>query len=139
MVICFLILNSKILYSCHPTRLCHSDGCHPQWCYCTFKKNSAESLPSLISLSPPCQTATDKVCFLCSPSLRNRKIRQLFQKYIITVPSVLSYWGNQLNDIPWKKVWSLPYKYLINNKVKEVSFKLLQRFYPVNLYIKNVS
>ncbi len=38
--------------------------------------------------------------------------------------------------IPWKTVWTLSSKYLITNKVKEVSYKLLYLFYPVKLYMK---
>lgn len=101
-------------------------------------KNSGDSLLSSTSWLHPCETVIGKICFLSSPSLRNRKIRQLFQNDIITVPSIISYWSNCFNDIPWKKVWSLSNKYLITNKVKEVSFKLLHRFYSVNLFIKKM-
>ncbi len=88
-------------------------------------KNSVDSVPSVVSLTNPCETAVGKICFALSPSFRNRKIRHLFQSDISTVPSVVFHWSNYLSDIPWKSVWSLPNKYLITNKFKEVSFKLL--------------
>lgn len=47
-------------------------------------------------------------------------------------PYVIAYWSNFTNISNWKKVWLLPHKYLIVNKVREVSFKLIHRFYPVN-------
>ncbi len=84
-----------------------------------------------------CETAIGKNSFALSTSFRNRKIQHLFQNDITTVPSVF-HWSNYLYDIPWKKVWSLPNTYLITNKVKEVSFKLLHRVYPVNVYIKKM-
>lgn len=40
-----------------------------------------------------------------------------------------------MDGIPWEKVWLLPNRYLITNKVKEVSFKLIHRFYPAKSYI----
>lgn len=43
-----------------------------------------------------------------------------------------------VDGIPWKKVWLLlPDRYLITNKVKEISFKLIHRCYPVKFYIKS--
>ncbi len=42
------------------------------------------------------------------------------------------------DNIPWKKVWTLSSKHLITNKVKEVSYKLLNLFYPVKLYMKKM-
>ncbi len=36
----------------------------------------------------------------------------------ISVPYVISYWNGFVSDIPWKKVWSLPHKYLITNKMR---------------------
>ncbi len=77
-----------------------------------------------------------KICFALSSSFKNRTIRHLIQNDITTVLSVVFHWSNCVYDIPWKSMWSLTNKYLIMNKVKEVSFKLLHRVYPVNVYIK---
>ncbi len=40
-----------------------------------------------------------------------------------------------MDNILWKKVWTLPNKYLLINKVKEISFKLIHRYYPVKTFI----
>lgn len=34
-----------------------------------------------------------------------------------------------------KKTWSLPYKYVISNKAKEVHFKILHGIYPANHFV----
>lgn len=41
-----------------------------------------------------------------------------------------------MKDMKWGKVWLLPNPYLITNKVKEVTFKLIHRIYPHKDYIK---
>jgi len=35
-----------------------------------------------------------------------------------------------------KKVWTLPLKYIITNKVREISCKLLHKFYPAKAFLK---
>ena len=47
-----------------------------------------------------------------------------------------SYWKNLFDHIDWKKVWTLPLKYIITNKVREVSFKLLHKIYPAKAFLK---
>ncbi len=34
-------------------------------------------------------------------------------------------------NIEWKKVWSITNTFFISNKVKEISFKIFHRIYPV--------
>lgn len=104
----------------------------------TLLKNSLHSVLPVTSLINACETVIGKICFSHNPFLRNRKIRHLFQNEITSIPHVIFHWSNLFYDIPWKIVWSLPNKFLITNKVKEVSFKLLHRVYPVNVYIKKM-
>lgn len=52
-----------------------------------------------------------------------------------TIPHVVSYWNSFVSDINWKRAWTIPNKYLVTNKVKEVSFKMLHKFYPANHYV----
>ncbi len=40
-----------------------------------------------------------------------------------------------MENILWKKVWTLPNNYLLVNKVKEISFKLIHQYYPVKIFI----
>ncbi|CAI5682440.1 unnamed protein product [Oreochromis niloticus] len=53
----------------------------------------------------------------------------------LTIPHVVSYWNSIVSDIKWKGVWTIPNKYLVTNKVKEVSFKILHKFSPANHYM----
>ncbi len=41
-----------------------------------------------------------------------------------------------VDQIDWKKVWTLSSKYIITNKVGDISFKLLHRFYPTKMCLK---
>lgn len=49
--------------------------------------------------------------------------------------SLRTYWNKYVENINWKKVWLSPNQYLVTNKVKEISFKLIHRFYPTNDHI----
>ncbi len=55
-----------------------------------------------------------------------------------STPPATVYWSNFLSNIDWRKVWTLPQKFLLTNKVKEVSFKLIHRFHPVKQYLKKL-
>lgn len=103
----------------------------------TLLRDSAKSQISM-SVVHPFDTMIGNICFLSNSSGRNRKIRQLFQNEIVSLPYIVSYWNGQFINIPWKKVWTLSSKYLITNKVKDVSYKLLHLFYPVKLYLKKM-
>ena len=54
----------------------------------------------------------------------------------MSVPYVLSYWNNLVSNLNWRKIWCLPYKYIIVNKVKEVSLKIIHRFYPCKRFLQ---
>ncbi len=101
----------------------------------TLLKGSARSQFSLSKIHS-FDTVIGKICFLSPSSGRNKRIRQLFQAEIISFPYIVSHWNGLYDNIPWKKEWTLSSKYLITNKVKDVSYKLLQLFYPVKLYMK---
>ncbi len=59
----------------------------------------------------------------------NRYIRNMLKKNF--VPRSTVFWSSKYENIEWKKVWSITNKFFISNKVKEVSFKILHRIYPV--------
>uniref|UniRef100_A0A3Q3BIJ9 Reverse transcriptase domain-containing protein n=1 Tax=Kryptolebias marmoratus TaxID=37003 RepID=A0A3Q3BIJ9_KRYMA len=75
---------------------------------------------------------------ICFSSLRNsnRGIRSLFQKDVVSTPHVTSYWNTIVNNLNWKVIWTLPSKYIITNKVKEVSFKIIHRIYPSKIFLQ---
>ncbi len=64
----------------------------------------------------------------------NRTIRALFQRDIVSLPYVITYWNNLLPNLDWGKIWILPTKYMINNKIKEVSYKLIHKIYPCKTF-----
>ncbi len=97
-------------------------------------KSSAEFVPSFIYLLHPCDTAIGNICLvLLSEILKDSATLSERLNYCPYCNNLLGY-----NDIPWKLVCSLPYKYLISNKVKEVYFKLLHRFYRQFVYYKKM-
>ncbi len=100
----------------------------------TLFKGFDRTVHTILPLCDPFQTTVGKACL--APHSGNKQIRALFQKEVVSKPYVISYWSNFTNIANWKKVWLLPHKYLIVNKVREVSFKLIHRFYPVNSYLK---
>lgn len=59
----------------------------------------------------------------------NKQIRNIVCD--TTIPSARLFWSNIYGDIQWGKAWKIANKYCISNKVKEVSFKMLHRIYPV--------
>ncbi len=75
------------------------------------------------------------MCFSASGH-KNYKIRSLFLENLISAPHVSFFLYNLFDNLNWKKVWSLEQKFFLTNKVKEVSFKLIHRFYPVRKFIQ---
>jgi len=64
------------------------------------------------------------------------KIRSLFLDPVTSIPSSISYWNNLFDDIKCSYVWSLPQKFFLTNKVKDISYKIIQRLYPVKYFLK---
>jgi len=107
----------------------------PQGVLMLFKGFSSSSLYRSVDL---CKTFVGKQCFSSSKSKNNKKIRVLFQEESVSMPCVISYWNGFVSDIPWKKVWTLPHKYLITNKIREITFKLIHRVYPDKCFLKRL-
>lgn len=104
---------------------------------CMLFKSQPRINVQLSSLLSPVCTPVGKVCFQNLPGNNNRSIRALFQKDVITLPYVISYWNRFVDDVLWKRAWLLPNRYLVTNKVKEVSFKLIHKFYPAKCFIRD--
>jgi len=43
-----------------------------------------------------------------------------------------------VDDVSWRDVWLLPFKYLLTNKVREISFKIIHKFYPAKHYLRRL-
>ena len=83
-------------------------------------RNAVRPLHIFASLPDPADSPVGKVCFSQHPH-SSKDIGALFQKDIVSVPHVMSYWNQLVDNVDWRKVWMVPHKYLILNKVKEVS------------------
>lgn len=96
-------------------------------------RNTSYSVVELPSLDPS-STAVGKICF---PPFKknNRGIRSLFQKDITSIPTAVSFWNSRLGNLRWRSIWGLFNKFLLRNKIIEISFKIIHRYYPTNVYL----
>lgn len=62
----------------------------------------------------------------------NKNIRTAIQRTKLIKPKCKSKWNSQFYFVDWKKTWTLPFSYCINNKIREIHFKILHRYYPTN-------
>ncbi len=61
--------------------------------------------------------------------LSNNYIRNILNN--IVYPPAHFLWSSVFGDVNWRKAWQTVDKFFINKKVKEVSFKIMHRIYPV--------
>ena len=101
---------------------------------CMLFKSQPRVEPHQLSLLSLSDTAIGKICFSCNHG-NNNLIRSLFKRDVTSVPYVILYWNRYVEDIDWKNVWLLPNRYLLTNKVREISFKIIHRCYPSNDHI----
>ncbi|KAK2833784.1 hypothetical protein Q5P01_017673 [Channa striata] len=67
----------------------------------------------------------------------NKHIRKyLYSKRKIS-PRGKCFWGSHFTHVHWEKSWTLPHKFVINNKIREVHFKILHNIYPTNSNISH--
>ena len=85
---------------------------------------------TLPSLSPH-DLYIGNICPLLSDKATNHCVRSIIQRDIVSKPAAVFYWNNLYSDIDWKNAWILPRKFLITNKVREVTLKVMHRCYPV--------
>ena len=99
----------------------------------TVLKGTGKSgcLPAL----DPKLTSVGKICFATTTRNNNRNIYSLFQREVTSTTNVVPYWSNFVDNLNWGNIWNLPYKYLLMNKVREVSFKIIHRYYPAKQYL----
>lgn len=56
----------------------------------------------------------------------------------VSTSYVETHWNDIGNNLNRNIIWSLPHKYLITNKGKEKSFKVLHKFDHTNFYFKRL-
>jgi len=61
---------------------------------------------------------------------KNYKVRVLFLENIISAPAAVSYWNGLFDNLNWQKniVHRLQQRFLLTNKIKEISFSPLGFF-----------
>lgn len=91
--------------------------------------------PDCLPALDPKLTLVGSICFVTTKRNNNRNIRSLFQRDVTSIPNVVPYWSNFVDNLNWGNIWNLPYKYLLTNKVREVSFKIIHRYYPAKQYL----
>uniref|UniRef100_A0A8C1Z089 Reverse transcriptase domain-containing protein n=1 Tax=Cyprinus carpio TaxID=7962 RepID=A0A8C1Z089_CYPCA len=64
----------------------------------------------------------------------NKYIRNLM--HTKTLPAARSFWASQFEEINWERMWLIGDKFLLNNKIKEVSYKIVHRIYPAKKTLK---
>nr|XP_054593054.1 uncharacterized protein LOC129159926 [Nothobranchius furzeri] len=84
----------------------------------------------------PAVTSVGRICFWRMKKNNNGDIRPLSLKDKTHTPDAIVNWNNLFYDLDWEKIWTLPSKFLLTNKVKEVSFKIIHRFYPTKSFLK---
>lgn len=65
----------------------------------------------------------------------NSHIREYLIRGVSCYPIALRKWKQFFSIPSIEKIWSASNKYLLPNKVKEVHFKILHRYYPCNTFI----
>ncbi len=103
-----------------------------------FKGYNSALTSSEMPLPDPVDTYVGGICFK-STLKNNRNIRFLFLNDYVSTPQAVSKCNRSVENILWKKVWTLPNRYLLVNKVKEIYFKLIQQYYPVETFVTDHS
>ncbi len=93
-------------------------------------RNVIRPAPRPVFFPNPADCPVGKMCFSLHPQNGNTAIRVLFHRDVVSIPYVMAYWNQFVNYTYWKKVWMLPHKYPIMNKIKEVSFRIIHKYYP---------
>ncbi|XP_051811827.1 LINE-1 reverse transcriptase homolog isoform X1 [Acanthochromis polyacanthus] len=91
--------------------------------------------PVVVSPCDPTKTYVGKICFSMLSSGRNGRIRALFQENITSAPAAIAHWAKSVPDVQWKYTWTLPQRFFLTNKVKEISYRILHRFYSVKHFL----
>lgn len=72
---------------------------------------------------------------LASKKCSNKHIRKYIQNQNRIIPACKAHWSSKFNNIIWKKPWLNPFKYCLNNKIKEIHWKMIHNVNPTNLTI----
>lgn len=68
----------------------------------------------------------------------NKHIRRCIQNRNKIRPACKSYWNSKFYELNWNKIWMMPFKYCINNKIKEVHWKIIHNIYPTNSFTSKI-
>ncbi len=54
---------------------------------------------------------------------------------ISIVPLAIGFWRSQFQNVNWKETFKISRRFCITNKIREVSYKIVHRIYPVKQVI----
>uniref|UniRef100_A0A3B3RJW6 Reverse transcriptase zinc-binding domain-containing protein n=1 Tax=Paramormyrops kingsleyae TaxID=1676925 RepID=A0A3B3RJW6_9TELE len=81
-----------------------------------------------ISIVNPCGNIFIGNVDVLKQKCSNKIIRNALRS--VSLPAARFFWSSLFDNISWVKAWNLSNKFCINNKIKEVSYKILHRIYP---------
>ncbi len=80
-----------------------------------------------ISMVNPCGNISIENVDVLKQQCSNKIIRNALCS--VSLPAAKIFWSSLFGNISWVKAWKLPNTFCINNKIKEVSYKILHRIY----------
>ena len=88
----------------------------------------AEKTICLLSLDPNL-TSVGYICFSITFKDNNWKIGSLLHTNITSTPACVQYWTDLFGDLNWISVWNPYRRPYLSNKVREVSYQRIHRYY----------
>ncbi len=78
--------------------------------------------------------------FIQGVNIMDNKCTNKFLRNFVTANNASSFkayrkWLALYPNVNFQKVWTVPNKFLFNNKIKEVHFKIIHHYYPCNKYL----
>ncbi len=78
--------------------------------------------------------------FIQGVNIMDNKCTNKFLRNFVTANNASSFkayrkWLALYPNVHFQKVWTVPNKFLFNNKIKEVHFKIIHHYYPCNKYL----
>ncbi len=74
----------------------------------------------------PTDTYVGRICFK-SAFKKNYRVIYIYLNDSVSTSHVVTKWNSSVDNIVWKKVWTLPNKNIFINKVKGISFKIIHQ------------
>lgn len=77
--------------------------------------------------------------FLDGLQFNNKKCNNKYLRQVVSnssTPRCKFYWNNIFTNINWDKIWVYNDRYIVQNKIVEVYYKIIHLIYPTNMFMK---